>query len=82
MGREKHMNRTDEILLPMYLQARDKQYDPKERTTTRYRGVNGYHSRLKDRIVHDIRVPLFMQESCFYSVGKKICRESMIFYIG
>lgn len=55
MGREKHMNRTDEILLPMYLQARDKQYDPKERTTTRYRGVNGYHSRLKDRIVHDIR---------------------------
>lgn len=27
-------------------------------------------------------IPLFMQESYFYSVGKKICRESMIFYIG
>ena len=49
------MNRTDEILLPMYLQARGKQYDPKERMTTKYRGVNGYHSRLKDRIVHEIK---------------------------
>ena len=36
--------------------ALDQKYDPAVRMCTSYRGKNGYHSRLSDCTVHEIRL--------------------------
>ncbi len=42
-------------LFALEVRALDEKYDPAVRMTTSYRGKNGYHSRLSDCTVHDIR---------------------------
>lgn len=45
----------EEKLYKLYMQAYDDTYDPVVRMCVTYRGKNGYHSKLSDCMVHDVR---------------------------
>lgn len=45
----------EEKLYKLYMQAYDDTYDPGVRMCVTYRGKNGYHSKLSNCMVHDVR---------------------------
>lgn len=48
-------NPIEKAFYDQHMRKREESYDPVVRMTTSYRGLNGYHSKLSDCIVHDVR---------------------------
>ena len=48
-------NPIEKAFYDQHMRKCEKSYDPVVRMTTSYRGLNGYHSKLSDCMVHDVR---------------------------